>query len=237
VATGYRSGNYAGGATFGSLPVVVNPEKLLAYEVGYKSTWLDNRISLDAATYYYDYNDIQLTVNQVVNGVFTSILANAGKGYVKGVELEARARITEDLTFHGNVSGLRTDYTQLVTGGVSYSGYNFARVPDLTGLAALDYVVPLPAGQVRFGTDWAYSSKLNFNITNNTDPYTLQDGYWLGALRANYDFLNGKESIGAYVGNVTNKDYKVQAMLYSNGYYPTRLGDPRMFGVTFTAHF
>lgn len=237
VATGYRSGNYAGGATLGSPTTIVNPEKLLAYEVGYKSTWWDDRVSLNASTYYYDYTDIQLTVNQVINGVFTSILANAGKGFVKGVELEARARITQDLTFHGNISDLRTRYTQLVTGGVSYAGYNFARVPNVTGLAALDYNVTLPKGQLKLSSDWAYSSKLNFNITNNTDPYTLQEGYWLGSVRAAYEFLDGRDSIGFYVNNVTNQVYKVQAMLYSNGYYPTRLGDPRTYGVQFTTHF
>jgi iron complex outermembrane recepter protein len=78
---------------------------------------------------------------------------------------------------------------------------------------------------------------LNFNITNNTDPYSLQKAYWLGSARAGYQFPDGKTSISAYVNNVTDKQYKVQAMLYSNNYYPTRLGDPRTIGLLLTTRF
>ncbi|MBL8269706.1 TonB-dependent receptor [Steroidobacter sp.] len=237
VATGYRSGNYAGGASLGSPPVVVEPEKLLAYEVGYKSSWFDDRLTLNAAAYYYDYKDIQLTVNRIIDGVFRSILSNAGEGTVKGIELEARAQITPNLNVHGNISSLRTEYTELVTGTTSYAGYNFARVPDVTGLIGADYNISLPAGQLRFGADWAYTGEHNFNITDNTDPFVVQKGYWLGSLRASYQLPGGKSTIGAYVSNVTDKDYKVQAQLYSNGFYPTRLGDPRTYGLTLTNRF
>lgn len=237
IASGYRSGNYAGGSSVNLPAVVVDPEKLTAYEIGYKSEWLDGRLSLNAAAYYYDYKDIQLTVNRVVDGNFRSILANAGQGEVKGIELEVRAQLTPELALHGNVSSLRSKYTELTTGTTSYAGYNFARVPDVTGLIGLDYSLPIGNGALKLSTDWSYTGKHNFNITNNTDPYTLQEGYWLGTVRAAYDLAGGKTTIGVYVNNVTDKDYKVQAQLYSNSYYATRLGDPRTYGVTLTTRF
>lgn len=235
LSSGYRSGNYAGGASLNSQPVVVEPEKLIAYEAGYKSTWLDGRLTLNAAAYYYDYRDIQLTVNRIIDGTFRSILANAGEGEVKGVELEARARLTRNLLLRGNVSSLRTKYTELVTGTTSYAGYNFARVPNVTGLLGLDYTIGDTG--IRLSTDWAYTGRHNFNITDNTDPYALQEGYWLGTVRASYEFPGSRTTLSAYVNNVTDKDYKVQAQLYSNGFYPTRLGDPRIWGVTWTTRF
>ncbi|KLD78131.1 hypothetical protein Y886_12000 [Xanthomonas hyacinthi DSM 19077] len=237
IASGYRSGNYAGGASVSSPPVVVNPEKLTAYEIGYKSEWLDGRLSVNSAVYYYDYRDIQLTVNRIIDGTFRSILANAGQGHVKGAEVEVRALLTDHLVLHGNISSLRTKYTELVTGTTSYKGYNFARVPNETGLIGLDYSLPLGSGALKLGTDWSYTGRHNFNVTDRTDPYVVQEGYWLGTVRAGYDFNGGRTNVGVYANNVTDKVYKIQAQLYSNGFYVTRLGDPRTYGVTLTTRF
>ncbi len=237
VASGYRSGNYAGSSA-AAPPAVVQPEKLLAFEVGYKSEWLDNRLIANANAYYYDYKDMQLTVNRVINGQFVSVLANAGRGRVKGVELEVRGRITDGITIRGNVSSLRTRFKELTTGNnVSYAGYNFARVPNLTGLVGIDYRFAFLGGGAQVGTDWSYNSKTNFNVTDNTDPYALQEGFWLGTLRASYTLPGGKTTIGAFVANVTNKTYKIQGQLYSNARYNTTLGDPRTAGMTLVTRF
>ena len=235
-ASGYRSGNYAG-SSLTAPPAVVQPEKLTSYEIGYKSEWLHHRLLFNASAYYYDYKNMQLTVNRVIAGQFVSVLANAGQGHVKGIEFEGRALLTNDLTLHGNLSALHTRFDQLVTGTTSYAGYNFARVPNVTGLVGLDYRVPLSEGRFHLGTEWNYQSQTNFNVTNNTDPYALQPAYWLGNLQASYAFPGDKTVLSAFVANATNRLYKVQAMLYSNNRYNTRFGDPRTFGMTLTTHF
>jgi iron complex outermembrane receptor protein len=210
---------------------------LVSYELGYKSSWLNNRLVFNASAYYYDYKNMQLTVNRVIDGTFVSVLANAGKGEVKGIEFEARALLTQNLTLRGNLSSLHTKFKELVTGTTSYAGYNFARVPNVTGLIGLDYAVLLGSGRLRLATDWSYQSKTNFNVTNNTDPYALQERYWLGTLRASYAFAGDKTVVSAFVNNVADKDYKIQAMLYANSRYNTRLGDPRTVGVSVTTRF
>jgi iron complex outermembrane receptor protein len=236
IASGYRSGNYAGSSR-SAPPAVVQPEKLTAYEVGYKSAWLNNRVTFNANAYYYDYKDMQLTVNRVIGGQFVSVLANAGQGEIKGIEFEARALLTQGLTLRGNFSSLHTKFKEFTTGNVSYAGYNFARVPDITGLIGLDYRVPVGTGTLQLATDWSYNSKTNFNVTDNTDPFALQKGFWLGTLRASYVFAGGKTVLGVFVNNVTDKNYKIQAMLYNSSRYNTRLGDPRTVGVTLTTRF
>lgn len=246
-ASGFRSGNYntyvnpnsalANVSQFAT----VKPEKLKSYELGYKSSWLGNRITLNGSVYHYDYRDMQLVVNQVYNGVFYPTLANAGKGTVNGEEIETAFQATQRLRLRVNLSHLKTRFSELQANGKSYAGYNFARVPQVTSLLGADYRFPLGEGSLTLGTDWSYTSKINFNVTDNSDPYALQDKYWLGNFHAEYALRHESVIIGAYVNNVTDKRYKTQAMLYqgalsdgSGGHYPTAYGDPRTFGASIT---
>ncbi|BAL95896.1 TonB-dependent receptor [Rubrivivax gelatinosus] len=249
-ASGFRSGNYntyinpASALATVSQFALVRPEKLKSYELGYKSSWLDKRLVLNASAYHYDYRDMQLVVNQVYGGVFYPTLANAGRGKVDGVELETAWRATRDLKLRLNLSRLKTRFNELVANGRSYAGFNFARVPQTTALVGADYRLAVGSGLLTLGADWTYTSKVNFNVTDKTDPYALQTGYSLGSLHASYAFDHERLVVGAYVNNVADKRYKVQAMLYqgglsdgSGGHYPTAYGDPRTFGANLTYRF
>ena len=248
-ASGFRSGNYntyinpSSALSTVSQFAVVKPEKLKSYELGYKSSWLDNRLVFNTDIYHYDYRDMQLVINQVFNSIFFPTLANAGKGKVDGIEFETQYQPVQSVKLRANLSALRTKFTELNVTGVSYAGYNFARVPQRTLLLGADKRFGLSNGVITLGTDWTYTSKLNFNVTNNTDPYALQDAYWLGNLRASYSTNHDKLIVGAYVNNVADKRYKNQAMLYqgavagAGGHYPTGYGDPRLFGLTLTLKY
>ncbi|MCL2898313.1 TonB-dependent receptor [Brenneria tiliae] len=247
-ASGFRSGNYntyitPNGVSGVSQFSVVDPEKLKSYEIGYKSTWLNQRLVVNAAAYHYDYQNMQLVVNQVLNNIFYPTLMNAGSGKVDGIELEAAFQLTESLRLRANLSRLRTEFDELLAGGRNYKGYGFARVPQTTALLGVDYRTALAGGTLALGTDWSYTSKHHFNVTNDSDLYALQQAYWLGSVHASYTLPGDRVTVGAYVNNVTDRRYKNQAMLYqggtdaTNGHYPTGYGDPRTFGVSLAYRF
>jgi iron complex outermembrane receptor protein len=50
----------------------VVPETIDAYELGAKSEFLDHRLKLNAAAFYYDYTNIQLTALTFNNVVLTN---------------------------------------------------------------------------------------------------------------------------------------------------------------------
>ena len=52
------------------------PESLLAYEVGFKSTLMDGRARLNGAAYYYDYDDYQAFVFVQSSGTVSNLQAN-----------------------------------------------------------------------------------------------------------------------------------------------------------------
>ena len=61
VSKGYKSGSIP--AVNSSTSAQIEPvtqESVLAYEVGFKSTLLDDRMRLNGAAFYYDYEDKQL---------------------------------------------------------------------------------------------------------------------------------------------------------------------------------
>ncbi|MFC3108345.1 TonB-dependent receptor [Undibacterium arcticum] len=117
-ASGYRPG--------GPLPVFRNPltgevltastfksDTLWSYEAGWKSDFLQKRLSLEAAAYYIDWKDIQM---------FTSVagfsgIGNASKAKSQGVELTLTARPMEGLNLSAAISAvdarLKTDSADL----------------------------------------------------------------------------------------------------------------------------
>lgn len=245
-ASGFKSGNYNTyinpNSNLASVSqfAVVKPERLISTEVGYKSSWLDKRLVFNASAFHYDYKDMQLVVNQVFNNIFFPTLANAGQGKANGFELESVYQATNALKLRANLGYIRTRFSELIAGGVNYAGFNFARVPQLTSTLGADYRIPTDKGNLTLANDWTYTSKTNFNVTDNSDPYALQEAYWLGNVRVSFALPGDKTILGAYVNNVTDKRYKTQAQLYAGavngagGHYLTGYGDPRTFGVSLT---
>ena len=70
------------------------PEFVDAYELGFKSQWLDNKLSIDASVFYNDYTDQQIGAQRVQSGAGDTVLVvpaiiNAASVEAKGVELAA----------------------------------------------------------------------------------------------------------------------------------------------------
>ena len=100
VSTGYKSGGFNPRT---ALLNGFNPEKVVSYEGGVKADMFDRRLRTNVAFYYTDYKDRQ--INQFASGAggATSIILNAGKARIQGVEFEATAVPFEGLTLNGSL--------------------------------------------------------------------------------------------------------------------------------------
>ena len=127
LTTSYRAGGFNMGGSdnrvyidgTGSL-VFYGDEQLKAWEVGFKSAFLDGRAQLTGALYYYDYEDYQDHVEtwETSSGDFdlpAGIEAPAGRGPVSmtdnipkahnaGFEIDGVLLVTDSLTVGGNYS-------------------------------------------------------------------------------------------------------------------------------------
>ena len=107
-------------AALGNKPGVINadprlPTNLLfadeeeawSYELGTKNRLMDGRLDLNAAVYYIDWTNQQLTSSFQVGATTIPYILNAAKSEVKGVELETQFAITENL-----LAGVTYAYTE-----------------------------------------------------------------------------------------------------------------------------
>jgi iron complex outermembrane receptor protein len=101
---GFRSGSFN---TVGVTGVPVDPETIDAYEIGLKSEWMDNRLRLNGAAFFYDFTDLQVVISR---GSSTDLL-NAGKAEIYGLDLELQASVTDNLTLRAGGAFLDTEYT------------------------------------------------------------------------------------------------------------------------------
>ncbi|MET0209754.1 MAG: TonB-dependent receptor, partial [Burkholderiaceae bacterium] len=115
VSTGYKSGGSGdGGLHYG-------PESLTNYEVGYKTTLWDGRMTFNASAYHMKFKDFQFSAPVIVNGNRQFAYSNAEGAKVSGVELEAAVMITSDDKLQASASYTKTKLGQLVAASNDYA--------------------------------------------------------------------------------------------------------------------
>lgn len=107
----YRAGGFNARSDQASFAQGFDPEELTAYEVGIKSDLLDNRVRLNAAAFYYDYQDLQVDQNLPPNIGVTRTL-NAGESEVSGLELDLTAMLSDNLTLTVNYGYLDSQFKE-----------------------------------------------------------------------------------------------------------------------------
>lgn len=73
-----------------------DPEFLTNYELGFKSTWSEGRLLLNAAAFYLDWQDLQAVTAEGAGGIGETI-GNIGNAHSTGVDLDLRARVADGL--------------------------------------------------------------------------------------------------------------------------------------------
>jgi iron complex outermembrane receptor protein len=101
ISTGYKSGGFA----YGSTPRL-EPETLLAYEVGTKNRFLDNTVQFNASAWFYDYKNIEFGISRALQPPFPLVNNNplTGIGSVGNVGKVQLGGVAFDLDWAPNTS-------------------------------------------------------------------------------------------------------------------------------------
>ena len=192
-ARGFKSGGYNIRAS--ALPITqlpYNDEQVDSIEIGSKMSFLNQRMFLNLAYFDNKYKDIQLSVftSCVVGGVpiFCADFTNAGKGSVRGLELEMQLRPNEYWFISGNLAKLDAKFDEY-----NFKGFNianqqeFTNAPDFSGAVNVEYRQPVAnGGELSFRVGYSYQSDVVATTEVTVDPVThvvvkpiTQDGYGL----------------------------------------------------------
>jgi len=239
----FTQGFKSGVINIGSLNDVIDPEYVDAYEIGYKMPFADDRASLRAAAFFYDYTDLQVGF---VNEQSVVETVNAASAEIMGVELELFARFTEGLSGNLSATWLDATYTDFVTGDyrqdfeqVDLSGNYLQNAPKYTLNGVLDYRRPVTAtGAIVGRIEASYQDKVYFTEFNNSDAE--QDAYGLLNLMAGYEGGDGKWSVTGWVRNATDEFVYSNNIITAPLYGSVRVGSllpPRTYGLTLSLNF
>lgn len=160
---GYRSGGFNGEATtVADVSTPYEAETNTSYEVGIKSQLLGRRLLVNAAAYHNIESNKQLSVFSASSTAAT-LIRNAGRARVQGVEAEIQARPTDALTLTASYGYVSQRYRQFLdmAAGVTVDVANnrvFAQAPKTTASAGIDLRLWEGIGEVHASGDMAYRS-------------------------------------------------------------------------------
>lgn len=254
VTTGFRSGGY--NLVFFSNTPTYEPEDLTAYELGYKTQWLEDRLQVNGSFYYYDYKNIHTVGSEVTSfgGTTTSVLAAPG-AEIYGIEAEATWLLTDRITLGGNFSWTPSEYTKdfeiadpssldapssIFPGQdeklKNIKGNQLLQVPEGKATAWGSYRFPLQGGASLdlFGV-YSWISEVYYSPfeseTEKADAYDRVD------LRATFTSGGGNWIISGYVNNVFDDVGVLQVLREGQDeFFRHSAGTtmPRMYGMEVT---
>jgi iron complex outermembrane receptor protein len=115
VATGYKSGGFNPRSAQEAVANSLTPfdeETVITYELGAKTELFDDRMILNGAIFYSDYDDLQVDQFTAGSGGAASETINAGKAHIWGVEVEAFAQLTDHISSYVNYGWLDMEYDE-----------------------------------------------------------------------------------------------------------------------------
>lgn len=222
ISTGFKSG----GVTAERLPEGdfdhFDPEDVLALETGLKGQWPERRLVLDAAAFYYDFDDLQVTSLFPFDNRFFGEIENASGAEVYGIDLAASLQRTERLDFSTGIVWLPkrefVDYTSSRT-GEDLSGNQLRMAPEWSGTAAIRYRWPL-ADRGEFSARVEYNYRSKYYYTKENSESESQGAHGLLNLLLRFEPASASWYAFATGRNLTDEDYYHQVLLQSTPGYP-----------------
>jgi outer membrane receptor protein involved in Fe transport len=223
-------------------PYTYTPDTLNNYEIGWKTTWAENRLLWNGAAYYMDWKDLQALIYNALICPTASYNINVGDARIYGVESNIDYRPDDHWSWQASAN--YTDGHVISTVDPNYQTFVGERLPFspyFNWSWNVRYEHPL-ADRLRgyFQFDMTHKGDmyngLNPNDANTGLPRILQPAYTLMNLRLGLTPPGDRWLAEFYITNLTDKN----AIVYSNtGNFDLRLttNEPRVFGLRLSYRF
>ena len=250
---GFKSGGFNGRANAdrrSNPPTAANPnpadltqeiddEKVTAYEVGLKSTFLDNRLVLNVAAYWNIYEDIQLTIPSGGNAQAQILILNAGENVIKGAEVEIRSLPLPGLELSAALGVANSRYTEFDDPrNLRAKDRDLQGFPSYTGNFSAAYLFPLGSiGDLRPRIEWTHRGRQGTDVVFSRELRRGKNGE-LDATVA-LALADGQTEIVLFGKNLLNREYFVNGVNLGDslGHAYRFFNDPRTYGIQLRRQF
>ncbi len=179
VATSYKAGIFYGSPAGAQEALAyIEPEEVLAYELGFKGSMLDGSLQLNGAVYHYIYENRQTSASVFSTAAQSDVstLATIEESEISGAELEFRW-----------IPAMGWD----IRAGVSYIDSEVTEAPEAT-VRGLQLTQPVVEGdELAQAPKWSYNTVVRYE-------WSPLDGYMASAM-ANYSWID-EQAAGVGVG-------------------------------------
>jgi iron complex outermembrane receptor protein len=205
-----------------------NQEKLTSYEVGFKSTFWDNKARLNGALFYYDYKDYQGFFLNVATQVVENVNAKE-----KGGELEFAVLPVHGLNLQLGVSHLETMVPRTPTPAGGLVPTQMPQAPHWSFNAVARYEWPMFGGMLSAEADAKWNSYQYLELINAA--VDLQPSYAVTNARLGFATGDGHWDFSAFVKNLADTRYRIYNLDLSGfiGVNQGVYGPPRLYGASF----
>lgn len=249
VSTGFKGGGVAPRPYDYRQIRPFGPEKLRAYEIGFKTDFFDHRLRLNGDIFYMDYQGYQGIPRICLDANGNELPANAGgipglcgqylnigDARVQGFELEATVKPIDGLSIDAAVSLTDFEFTSINYPTTSIVvGAKRPGIGDWKWSAGIQY-------QVGLGSAGTLTPRLDVNYTDGycgdfiCTPIAIVDSYTMANARLTYETADRDWTAALEVTNLADRHYYLNK--FTNAWYASaQPGLPRQWAVTIRRRF
>ncbi len=237
-ARGFKAGGFNG---VGFSEESIEPEIVDNLEIGFKSTWLDNRLKVNVAVFTFEYNDLQiLEFVKLPDESLPSYKLTNGDAKASGVETEIFWMAMDGLMLSFNSSYLDTEYVEYMkptaNGIVDLEGEPMSSVPRESYNLGAEYTLALAdLGEFVFRFDTSY---VGSRVDSSGENAVTLGSYALTNARITYAHISGDWETSLWAENLFDEEYQFGGITSEGGLASAegnspivRRATPRFFGL------
>jgi outer membrane receptor protein involved in Fe transport len=241
ISRGYKTGGFNVDGSLDADLRQYGTETLWNYETGLKGAMLGGALHLQAALFWMDRGNVQIsssTLRVRADGstAFIDYVGNAANGYNRGLELSLRYSASDTVQLYSSLGLLDTEYRNFINSmGDDLSGRDQAHAPRHQYTAGVTWQ-PAPALTLDLNAQGRAAFYFSDSNASRSSAYNL--------VNASARWQRDNWSVTLWGRNLTNEDYAVRGYFFGNdprdGYAEhtyVQLGDPRRYGVSVNVDF
>lgn len=230
-------------------------ESMWNYELGFKGSWLDQRLQTQIAVFLQDRDDVQAkqSIFNPIDFSFNDYLSNAAGGQSLGLEVEFSFAASDSVLVYGAAGLLDAEFKDFTSSSHVDARDDFSGTVVAVDLDGRD-VAHAPNYQFLFGMEVSFNDywygrlevegKDAFFFSNSHNEQS--QNYQLWNARAGY--RSDSWNVSVWGRNLSDEDYFVRGFYFSNqfgnnpanNYAPEtyyQFGEPRIIGVSASYDF